>query len=347
VHMRRLAALAAILTIGVAAAGCGGGQTASSSGITFASWGGDYQEAQKKALLDPFSEETGIKIKEDGPTDYAKIKAQVNANSVMWDVVDLEAFMTRDEYCGTLFEKLDFTVIDKTNLEPALVSDCSVPAQIWSYVLTYHTKFEGDPPKTWADFFDTKKYPGKRGLMNWASGAGLEGALLADGVAKEDLYPLDLDRAFKKLDTIKQDIAFFDTGAQMQQQMESEEVAMTMGWSGRMHPTIETNGAPYEVVWTDNIGTSEQFAVPKGAKNKELAMQFIAWATHPEPQAKLTELIPYTPGNLSAKPDVDDVYRSYLALTPEARALTVRQDPDWWAEHYDETTKRWTAWTQG
>jgi putative spermidine/putrescine transport system substrate-binding protein len=354
--MAALAVVAAAAAVG----GCGGSDSSSSSSsggdaaksgsgpITFVSWGGDYQAAQTKALLDPFTKETGITVKQDGPTDYSKIKAQVAANSTMWDVADVEPYITRGKYCGTLFEKLDYSIIKKDGLEPSLASECSVPAQMWSYVLVYNTdKFASSPPQNWTDFFDTKKYPGKRGVMNWASGAAIEAALLADGVPKDELYPLDLDRAFKKLDTIKKDIAFFDTGAQMQQQMENTEVAMTMGWSGRMYPTIETNKAPYKVVWADNIGTSEQFAIPKGTKNKDAAMKFIAYATQPEPQARLTEQIPYTPGNLTAKPNIDETYASYLAINPAVREKTVRQDPDWWAQNYDEVTKRWMAWTQG
>ena len=328
-------------------AGGGAGAETKTGTLTFVSWGGAYQDAQTVAFTDPWAKETGNKVVHDGPTDYAKIKVQVQSGNVEWDVVDVEGYFDMGKNCGTLFEKLDYSVIDKSRLAPKLVSDCGAPAMQYNYVLMYDKKKFGDnPPTSWADFFDTAKFPGKRGIWNYVSGGQLEAALLADGVPADEIYPIDYDRAFKVLDRIKGDIAFYDAGAQQQQQMESGEVAMSLAWTGRAYSAVE-NGASFEPAWKDNIAVYEHFTIPKGSKNKDLAMQFIAYATSAQAQARLTETIPYAPINLDAKPKVSEQLRRFLATNPDVEGQSVVQDMQWYADNFDEASRRWVEWTQG
>jgi putative spermidine/putrescine transport system substrate-binding protein len=349
--VRRLAALTAVL-LGLTACGSDDSDEATDSqqaggSITVATWGGAYEEAQKKAFFDPWERETGNEVTIDGPMDYAKITAQVRSGNVTWDIADVEGYVPLGENCGTLFEKLDFSKIDRSDLVPELTSDCGAPLMQYMFVLAYDpAKFGDNPPKSWADFFDTEKYPGKRGVWNYVSGGALEAALLADGVQPDQLYPIDYDRAFGVLDAIKDDVAFYDTGAQQQEQLETGEVAMSLAWTSRLYAARQ-NGSKFEPAWSQPIGVWESLSVVKGSENKDLAMDFIAYALKAKPQARFTETIPLAPVNLAARPRVSGELEQMLPTNPVRKRQLVYQDMSWMSENFEEANEQWTAWTQG
>jgi putative spermidine/putrescine transport system substrate-binding protein len=350
----RLPALLAAAVASIAVAGCGGDEPAEQQGgegdikgttMTFVSYGGAYQDAQKKAMTDPFQQKFGVEVQQDGPTDYAKLTTQIESGQVTWDVVDADPFFAIQQ-CKKMVEPIDTSVVDTSKMPEELVSECSVPSMTYSFALFYDKKFAADPPKGWADFFNTEKYPGKRALQNLAQGGGYEAALLADGVPSDELFPIDYDRALKKLDTIKEDLVFWDTGAQSQQMMESGEVVMLLAWSGRGYTAIK-NGASYEPQWNQNMAVYDVFMVPKGTTNKAAAMKFISYATGAEAQARLTETIPYAPIHADADPKVDEQLKSFLPTQPDIREKAVVIDQEWWAENLDAATQKWTAWVGG
>jgi putative spermidine/putrescine transport system substrate-binding protein len=337
-------ALAACSGSASTSASSGGPSSAAGAGtLTFTSFGGAYQDAQRKAMLGPYAASSGLKITEDQPTDYPKLTAMVKSGNVTWDVVDTDPFYPLAN-CGTYAEKIDTTVVDTSKMPKELVSDCAVPSMTFSYVLMYNSKLYGsNPPKSWADFFDTKNFPGKRALQNASQGGGYEVALLADGVAPDKLYPLDYDRAFKKLDTLGDNLIFWETGAQSQEMMEKGEVGMLLAWNGRAYNAAK-NGAPYLPQWNQNIAVYDVFMVPKGVKNKDAAMKFIAYATGAEAQARLTENIPYAPINSDAQPKVDALTTSFLPTGPDAVGKGIIQDQKWWSANNVEATKKWSSW---
>lgn len=352
-----------LMVTALVAAGCGGGEADSGESeqqtgakdvasllkgeqLTFVSFGGAYQEAQTKAMLETAEQKYGTEFKQDGPTDYAKIKTQVASQRVSWDVVDSDPFFALQQ-CGKLLEKIDTSIVDTSKMPKELVSECGVPSMTYAYVLAYNKdKYGENGPQNWKDFFDTQKFPGKRALWNYSQGGGYEAALLADGVPEDQLYPIDYDRAFKKLDTIKDDLVFWESGAQSQQMAESGEVDMMLIWSGRLYAATE-NGSKFVPQWNQNMSVYDVFMVPKGTKNKEAAMAFIAHATGAEAQARLTENIPYAPIHSDAKPNVDEKLKSYLPTEPHIKEKSVLIDQQWWADNYDEATQKWTAWQAG
>lgn len=350
---RRIGVVIAVAA-SVAVSGCsatsppGGG--ADGEQFTFVSFGGAYGKAQKAAFLDPYQKENpSVRIiEESATTEYAKITAMVDANNVSWDVVDADPFFPLGENCGKYTEKLDFTVIDTTKMPKAFVSDCAVPSMTYSYVLMYRKDKYGDnPPQSWADFFDTGKFPGTRAIENNYIGGGFEIALLADGVAPDALYPIDYDRAFRKLDTMKQDLKFWKTGSESQQMMEAKQADMVVAWTGRAYNAVK-NGAPYGPVWNQALATYDVFMVPKGSKNKAQAMKFIAYATSAGPQARLTENIPYAPINSDAKPDItDSVAKQFLSTEQGDAGQGVPLDQKWYAENQKTASDKWTKWTTG
>ena len=309
--------------------------------MVFTSWGGTTQDAQKTNWADKFTETSKINVTQDGPTDYGKLKAMVEAGSVSWDVVDVEGDYAVQAGKNGLLEKLDFSVIDKSKLDPRFVTDYSVGSFYYSFVIGCNKDAVDACPKSWADLFDTEKFPGKRTFYKWSAPGVIEAALLADGVPADKLYPLDLDRAFKKLDTIKSDIVWWDSGAQSQQLLASAEAPFGSFWNGRLTALAKT-GVAVETSWTNNITAADALVVPKGTKNKEAAMKFIAQATDAASQAGFATETGYAPINLDAPDMMDAELRKTL---PDMQADTqVNADMNYWAEHRDEIGTRWYAW---
>ena len=341
-----------MLTRRTVLAGLGAGATLAATGsrlamaedkqIVFTSWGGTTQDAQKAAWAEPFTAQTGIKVLQDGPTDYGKLKAMIDSGNVTWDVVDVEEdFGTYAGNAGWL-EPLDFSIIKKDDLDPRFVTDYCVGSFYAVYVLGFNkATYASKAPETWADMFDTAAFPGKRTFYKWSAPGNIEIPLLADGVTPDKLYPLDLDRAFKKLDSIKKDIVWWGSGAQSQQLYASGEVPIGMFWNGRLH-ALQQSGTDVGISWKQNITASDLLVVPKGVKNKQASMQFIALASSPEGQAKMAQLSGYAPTNLKSEDMLDQATRD--SLPDHYKSDNVPVSIQYWAEHRDEIAKRWYAW---
>lgn len=308
--------------------------------ITFVAWGGTTQEAEEEAFGEPFTEETGIEVDSDN-TDYGKFKAMVESGNVVWDVVDVEADFAYKAAEEGLLEELDFSVIDKSELDPDFVDDYFVGSFAYSFANAYNSDEITEEPQGWEDFFDLEKFPGKRTAYQWPTAGVFEMALLADGVDPDDLYPIDFDRAFAKLDEIKDSIQWWDTGAQSQQMLASGEVSMGHVWDGRMYPLIE-EGAPVEIDWTHNIKAGDVLVVPKGTPNKEAAMKFIAIASSAEAQANMANMTSYTPINLEAFDLLDEELEPFLSSSNTDSQVVL--DMEYWSTAIDEVLDDWNAW---
>lgn len=333
---RAIAALAAA-TLALTAGTAGAAET-----LSFVSWGGTTQDAQKSSWADPFSKSSGTAVVMDGPTDYGKLKAMVESGNVQWDVVDVEADFALRAASEGLLEPMDFKVIDRSKLDPRFVSDYGVGSFYFSFVLGFNEgKVAAGKPQDWTALFDTKTYPGKRALYKWPSPGVLEIALLADGVAADKLYPLDLDRAFKKLDSIKKDIVWWGGGAQSQQLLASGEVAMGQFWNGRVY-ALQQDGAPVGVSWKQNLAMADFLVVPKGSKNKEAAMRFVANATSAKGQADFSNLTAYAPVNTESVQRLDSVLAPNLSTAHVDDQITL--DFAYWAKNGPSIATRWNEW---
>src|SRR5215211_5864824 len=187
------AGLSGATLLGAAGCGGGGGGDSGGKGLVFTSYGGSFQRAQEKAWLKPYSKETGAKIRQDSPTDYATLQSMVENNKVPWDVVDVGNDFGLQS-TADLLEPLDYSVIDRGPILEGYASEYRIACMLYANVLAYNTERVEHTPSSWADLFDTQKFPGQRGFRKspWET---LEVALLGDGVLPKDLYPLDVDRA--------------------------------------------------------------------------------------------------------------------------------------------------------
>lgn len=324
----------------------GSGDGGGDQRLTFVTYGSAFQEAQEKSMVDPFIEETGIDVTVESPVDPAKLKVMVEAGNPTWDVY-LAGQQDVPAYCGTLFEELDLSNIDEADFAPGTVEKCGVPVDTYSYMVAYNEeKYGANPPTSIADFFDLEKFPGTRSMGSDPAEGNLELALLADGVAPDDLYPLDYDRAFKMLDKVKADTVFWSSGAEQVAIMEEQRADMILVWSGRGYEAVQ-NGAPYAPMWEDNSYHWASLAIVKGSPNREAAQQFIDFAVSQGPQTVWAESIAYGPANLTATPKLDAAASAWDSSLQEHRDLSWQIDNAWWGENQDEVVQRWTDWSAG
>ena len=267
--------------------------------LAVASDGGVYQDAERKAFYEPAAKALGISIKDYTLSDITDIRAQVKAGAVQWDVAEIWGGLCEQAANEGLTDPLDYNVIKTDGIPKNLVHPNWVGITGYSTVLAYNKdKYGSNPPKTWADFFDTKKFPGTRALYRGTD--SLEIALMADGVPMDKMYPLDVDRAFKKLEALKPNIvSWWESGSQAMQLAKSEEADMLSIWVARIEAAIK-DGAPYAYDYNQAMFDVDCLVVPKGAKNKDLAMKAINLFVSPELQANMPQYVPYGPVNQKA-----------------------------------------------
>jgi putative spermidine/putrescine transport system substrate-binding protein len=313
--------------------------------MTFASWGGAYQDAQQKAFGDPFSAAYGVTIHQDGPVDDAKTRAQGESGASTWDVVDVvDSFLYNASKDG-IFEPIDYAVVDRDALVPEYTHDYGVGTIVWSNNIGYSTEAydEESHPMSWADVFDVAKFPGKRTFPGSSPDVNMEVALMADGVPMDELYPLDIDRAFAKFDTIKSEIIWWETNSQSQQLFIDGEVNLGLILNGRAYDAAK-QGAPINVEWNGNIQSVDYFVVPKGAANADVAMAFIQFASQPEQQAIMANEIAYAPTNPDAIPLIDPDIVPWLSTSPGNREKGILVNVEYWQENLKTVSERWTQW---
>jgi putative spermidine/putrescine transport system substrate-binding protein len=323
--------------------------------IVVVSFGGAYQEAQRKAYYEPFAAATGIKVSEDTIPTPAKIKAMVDAKNVSWDVVEITSAVGLALFADGYLEPIDYNIVAKTDLPEQAILPGATGIFIYSWVLAFNTKHyqkTGKHPKSWADFWNVKEFPGPRGIDSGNRGiTPLEFALIADGVPTNKLYPLDVERAWRSLDRIKPSVVKWPTSfAQHMQILQDGEAVMTTAASNRVVAAMRA-GAPVDFVWNQGMIDMTYYAVPKGSKNKEEAMKFIAYATQAKPQAEAQKLQPGGPVNLKAfdhlTPEQSAVLSTYKPNRDQQWAL----NPQWWEQkgksgrnHYQEYVERYAGW---
>ena len=313
--------------------------------ITFAGWGGNYQEALSKAVWQPVAKQLGITIKEDNTNGLADVRAQVLANAVQWNITELTIDGCAQGEAEGLFEPIDFKVVDKSGFDPAGVGKSFIAQNYYSNVIAWNTdKFGKDGPKSWADFWNVEKFPGRRSLRNDPAEV-LEQALLADGVAPDKLYPLDLDRAFKSLEKIKPYISvWWSSGAQSAQLLTDGEVDLIGAWNGRVS-AAQSQGAKVDFTFNQGILIADCLVIPRGAPNKDLAMKALAAAVSADIEANLPAYIDYGPANAKAYDTgkITPEVAARLNTSPENAKTQVVLHGDWWGQHGAEARERWSA----
>ncbi len=332
--------------------------------ITVVSWGGAYTKSQVEAYHKPWIARTGnFVVSEDYNGGLAEVKAQVEANNVKWDIVDVElsdAIRGCDE---GLLESISIDdlpagadgVAAKDDFLPGTYYDCAVANIVWSTIYAYDSTKLSEAPTTIADFFDLEKFPGKRGLRKNPK-ANLEMALMADGVPADGVYDVleteeGIARAFAKLDTIKGETVFWEAGAQPPQLLADGEVVMTTAYNGRIFNAVASEDKPFEIVWDGQVWDLDLWVIPKGAPNKDAAMDFLKYSTSTEALAKQASWISYGPARKSSASLVGSFHNNpdlkmamHMPTAPSNMTNALQNNFEFWADNQDQLSEQFNAW---
>jgi putative spermidine/putrescine transport system substrate-binding protein len=313
------------------------------------SYGGNYQKSQQ-VFFDTFTKETGAKIVvESADEAWPKVNAMVQAGNITWDVVQGETSTILQNCDNGNITPIDWSKLNKDDYIPISVQKCGVGTIISSSVIAYNVDaFAGDKPKTVADFWDTKTFPGKRGMRKKAI-TTLEFALMADGVKPADVYATlrteeGVTRSFKKLDEIKPNVVWWESSSSAPQLLGSGEVTMSAAWSGRIIAAIHDDKKNFAINWDGQLYDGDFFAIVKGSPHQELAMKFLALAGRPELQAKQMETISYGPSVRKTIDLLPEAQRRELPTFPENLTTALPIDSQFWADRGEDLEARFVTW---
>ncbi|WP_336626320.1 MULTISPECIES: extracellular solute-binding protein [unclassified Microbacterium] len=364
---KRMAATGLALVTAVALAGCAsnaGGEAGEDldlapavageiesgalDGITlvYAGNGGIAQEGLEKAVWEPFSEESGAIVEQDA-FELSKLRAMVDSGNVDWNMV-VSSSIEVERFCGDLYEEIDPDKVDLSQVpEGTLAGDCMVPNIFYGYTVAYNEDVYGDnAPQTAADFFDTEKFPGKRGVpvTPWMEAPAVEFAMLANGADFDALTPEDFTAGLEAYSSLGDDLIPWTSGAQSQQQLESGEVDMALVWSGRGYGAANA-GAPIVPMWGDWVLAIDGIAVPKGSANLDATFAAINYMLGADQQAAQSEQTSYAPVNVNSEPTVSEPLTDWLVTShlDTGHAVSI----DYWVENWDAFSDEWTEWVAG
>jgi putative spermidine/putrescine transport system substrate-binding protein len=316
--------------------------------VVVASWGGVGTDGQRVAFYEPFTKLTGIKVVEAVGPSAAKIRAMVEAKRVEWDVVQSSrGSVIQLMALGDYWHEIDYGMLEPTissAFRHKFAVDMLPYAQIFAYRTDVFPKDKG--PRSWKDFWDVQRFPGPRTMPTALAGnfPELVGALIADGVPPDKVYPIDVDRAFNSLSRIKPHVVkWWDTGAAPLQMLSDKEVVMAVGWNARI-ASIQAAGVPCEIVWDGGTLYNNAWAIPKGAPNRENALKFIGFSTYAISQARYSILLPYGFTNQKAAEYIPPDVMRELPTSPENFKKLILQDVDWWAANREAVIGRWNKW---
>lgn len=324
--------------------------------LTVVSFGGAYGAAQQKHQIDPYMKETGNKVLFQNYTGgVAEMKAQIESGKIQWDVVDIETIDLERACAEGLLEVIprdillkgaDGTPAEEDFIPEALENECGVGEIVWSTVYAYNDKTIGDKkPSTINDLFDLKAFPGKRALRKRAQ-VNLEWALLADGVDPDKVYeelatPEGQDRAFAKLDTIKNDIVWFDSWSQAPQLLNDGGAIMVQSANGRFFDAIKKEGKPFTLVWDGNLYDLDAWGILKGTPNLKEALNFVAFTTSTKALAGFQD-VAYGPPRKSSMALVDKDVIDHLPSSHVDEGI--KADGIFWADYGESLGEKFNEW---
>jgi putative spermidine/putrescine transport system substrate-binding protein len=308
--------------------------------LNFINAGGKESDAITAGYIEPFTADTGIQVRLDPPNDLGRLQAMVESGQVTHDLFSTESTTLQHAKALDLLEPIDYEQADfAPSLEEAL-DEHGLGFQYYSTIFAWRSDaVDGEGPQNWVEFFDTEKFPGRRALADYPAFT-VPIALLGDGVAPEDLYPLDVDRAFAFLEEKADDVAvWWEAGAQPPELLGSGEVDFAMVWSGRIVTVAEEMDLEYS--FNDGLLDLAYIGIPKGAPNYCEALAFLEYVSKPENQAAAAEVLPYTGPALGIDEFLPQDRLDWFPTSEANYDLQVLQDPYWWFENGDEVQARW------
>jgi putative spermidine/putrescine transport system substrate-binding protein len=309
-------------------------------------YGGSYLEAVRDLVIKPFEAETGVQVIVDDSC-CAKLSAAMTAGQYVGD-----AILGQDHGRLLNYAKLGWLVPDKRFEEEAAATGSPASFKTPNFLLLHiyaYIMAGSDPnapmPKTWAEFWDTDKFPGSRGLIRNEPAPQIEAALLAAGIAPDKLYPLDVDKALAKFDELrkKTKVVFAATGAEQINLLATKEAKYSIVFSNRVVLAANENiklGYTYE----QSLQVGNGGGIPKGSKNVDAAVAFLKFHNRPEVLAKFAARTGLAPAYPKAANLVEEARRPLMPSTPENSKTAVQVDVNYWGDHQETVHKRWVQW---
>jgi putative spermidine/putrescine transport system substrate-binding protein len=337
----RRAFLSAAAMFGAASALGVGPAKAAPSELVLVNFGGVAQKEYANAFGPGCMKATGLKLTVDGSGASApKIKAMVDAGATVWDVCDY-APQIGIQLGAKYLEPIDYAIVDRKQIVPGFDLPYGCAAYVFSFIIAYNKQMLPEPPRNWKDFWDVKRFPGKRTMFKTPTGQ-IEAALLAAGVEPDKLYPLNLDLALGKIKELKSEIIWWETGAQSQQLFLDREVSMGNIWNTRATLLRTQSKAAVDFSFDNGVLMVGGWAIPKnnpaGAVN---ANKFIASAQNPAEQAKLFLAMFNGPANPRTADLIPAEQRPLNPTDPANLKLQIPINEQWWGDNNDATVERW------
>lgn len=298
--------------------------------------GGTSGESIEIAYGRPFTEVTGVKLVREQPPSLGKLKAMVKSGNVTADLMELSGPGVETARAQGLLDDLDWDLIDPEDMSPEARLPYAFGYQYFALFLA--SMPDAKPVNSWQEFWDTERQPGRRAIPAYARYA-LPLALLADGVAPDELYPLDIDRALASIDRIKDDLILWEAASQTPQLLTSKEAVYVATWDN----VFEEDG--FFVNFAPGIWDVAYFVMPKGAPNPELAMKLLHEMSKVENQARAAEVAPIAGPSPTIMDHLDASIVAKMPTSPELRKTQASSDRMWWAEHGEEAERRWSEYT--
>jgi putative spermidine/putrescine transport system substrate-binding protein len=338
---------------GVALLAMSAPQISTAATMTVTSWGGSYSASQRKAYYEPFMKETGHQILEDEwDGSVAVIRAMVDTNNYKTHVLDGSVAVAMAGCDEGILEPVNWEALGMTpdDFLPGGSTECGIATIAYSTLYAYRTDtYPDNPPQDWADFWDVKKFPGKRGLRKGNPQGTIEFALIADGVAPDKVYDVlrsdgGVERGFAKLDEIKKHLIYWETGAHAPQLLADQEVVMTSGWNGRFYNAVVDDGQPFALVWDGQALDFDYWFVPAKHPEQALAWEFLKFASRPERQGDQTNYIAYGPMVKGAEKFIKPEMLPHMPTAAQNTQNYFLMDASYWADNRESMTARMSTW---
>ncbi|GAA2389791.1 extracellular solute-binding protein [Dactylosporangium salmoneum] len=301
--------------------------------------GGSASKALADGLWKNFTNETGVPVTIDFGGTIAKLQAAVQAGQVPWSLAQTPFLPAVDQ--AKLLQKIDTSIVPVDQLQPGTYDEYSIQYGTYGMNLTWSLKnypASGPQPSSMADLYDTQKFPGKRCFMSDVRvGWVLESALIADGVAPNQLYPIDMDRAIKKLGTIKNDIVWNASPTLEVQNFENGSCAIGIIANGMAKTMIVADKYPASFTWNQAGWASSSFGIPKGAPNANAAQYLLKWIiTDTKGQAVYSEAaaspVPTGLKHFDPSSITDQTLLRFLPAGDNMKDTTPRNN-QWWTDN--------------
>lgn len=344
--MKRLFLL--VLAVGLITTACenddqatGDAKATGTGSLTLAAFGGTTQDNVNEIYLEPFTREKEIEALNDS-VDYGKLYSMVDADNVIWDVVNTDGWFAERACEDGKAEPLTQVVIDaieEAGLPDDFYGECHIAAWSYSWVLGYQADLP-QSPDSWADFYDLEKFPGKRSMWSFDVIGIIESAAISAGADPNDLYPIDVEKALNELEKVKDEVIFTESLADQIQHLISDRASMGVVTSSRAVEAMEEE-QPVAVRWEEQILAGDAYFVPAGSANADIAMEFLASLLGTDKLVRFAVANGYGPNGTVAQAAISEIPECDLINTcPKYLPASIRFSDEWWKENREMVDER-------